>query len=96
MSKLTEDNVPFVWQAECERAFQTLKQRLASEPVPAFPRLGETFFVDVDASDCAAGGVLVQQDANNEFHPVAYFPTAFDKAQQNWAPTTKAAFLPLY
>ena len=50
--------------------------------------------MDVDASDDAAGGILMQEgiDNDNELHPVAYYSMAFDKAQQNWAPTTAEAF----
>ena len=34
----------------------------------------------------------MQKGTDNELYPVAYYSTAFDKAQQNWAPTTAEAF----
>ena len=58
----------------------------------AIEKPGEPFIVDVDASDYTAGGILMQKGTDNELHPVAYYSTAFDKAQQNWAPTTAEAF----
>ena len=66
--------------------------RLASEPALAFPRLGEPFIVDVDASDYADGDVLIQKGSDGNLHPVAYHSTAFNKAQQNYATTTAEAF----
>ena len=48
--------------------------------------------IDVDASDCAAGGVLIQEGSDGLLHPVAYFSTAFNNSQQNFAPTTAEAF----
>ena len=72
LNKLTCDNVKFDWNEGCEKAFNELKHCLASEPVLAFPRLGEDFIVDVDASDLAFGGVLLQEGSDSLLHPVAY------------------------
>lgn len=92
MNKLTSDNVKFLWDEDCEKAFIELKQQLSSEPVLAFPRLGEDFIVDVDASDLAFGGVLMQEGSDSQLHPVAYFSDSVQKSQKSWAPTTKEAF----
>ena len=92
LNRLTSDNVDFVWDEQCNNAFQTLKKALCSGPVLSFPHLGEKFVVEVDASDVAYGGVLSQQDADGLFHPVAYFSDTVKKSQRNWAPTTKEAF----
>ena len=85
LNQLTGDGVPFAWDSNCQQAFELLKQRLASEPVLAFPRLGEPFIVDVDASDYSAGGVLIQESSDGQLHPVDYFSTALNKSQQNFA-----------
>ena len=92
LNKLTCDNVKFEWSEECEKAFNTLKHCLSSEPVLAFPRLGEDFVVDVDASDVAFGGVLIQEGSDSLLHPVGYFSDAVQKSQKSWSPTTKEAF----
>ena len=62
------------------------------EPVLAFSRLGEDFVVDVDASDVAFGGVLIQEGSDSLLHPVGYFSDAVQKSQKSWSPTTKEAF----
>ena len=92
LTDLTSDNVKFQWTNQCEEAFVKLKNLLSSDPVLAFPRLGETFVVDVDASDVAFGGVLMQKGRDGFLHPVGYFSDAVKKSQSSWAPTTKEAF----
>ena len=92
LNSLTSDNVVFNWDSLCEEAFNELKQKLQSRPILAFPRLGENFIVDVDSSDQAFGGVLMQYGDDNELHPVAYFSDAVQSSQKNWSPTTKEAY----
>ena len=55
------------WDAECQAAFQMLKDVITSEPVLRLPDMELPFEVHTDASDRALGGVLVQ-----EGHPVAF------------------------
>ena len=69
-----------------------MKNKLSSYPVLAFPRIGEPFVVQVDASDHAVGGVLSQGNANGEWHPVAYFSTTLTAAQKKWSTHSKEAF----
>ena len=57
-----------------------------------FPRVGEKFFVEVDGSDQAAGGVLSQMGNDGELHPVGYFSNALKPSERNWASYTIAAF----
>ena len=92
LNNLTSDNVQFSWDDSCEKAFQELKRLLSNEPVLAFPRLGEPFVVDVDASDVAFGGVLMQKGSDDLLHPVGYFSDSVKPSQKSWAATTKEAF----
>ena len=55
MNNLTRSNVVFKWDEHCEKSFITLKNTLISEPILAFPRLGEPFIVEADASDDCFG-----------------------------------------
>lgn len=65
---------------------------LSPEPVLHFPNLGEPFVVEVDASNYAIRGVLLQWGIDNKLNPVAYFSTALQSTQQNWSATSKEAF----
>ena len=60
LTKLTRKGQAFVWDAECERSFRTLKERLTTAPVLVLPDPRETFVVYCDASKMGLGGVLMQ------------------------------------
>ncbi|KAK1668195.1 hypothetical protein QYE76_056354 [Lolium multiflorum] len=44
MTKLLRKNTPFVWSEECEKSFQTLKEKLTTAPVLA-PEVGKDYTV---------------------------------------------------
>jgi hypothetical protein len=48
--------------------------------------------VEVDASDVAVGGVLLQTDKRGKEHPVAYFSNTLKRQQRDWSPYSKEAF----
>ena len=73
LNNLTSEKVAFNWDENCESAFTKLKDLLCSYPVLSFPRIGEPFIVEVDGSDTAVGGVLLQRDWNGHDRPVAYY-----------------------
>ncbi|KAK1629506.1 hypothetical protein QYE76_003821 [Lolium multiflorum] len=45
MTKLLRKNTPFVWSDECEKSFQTLKEKLTTAPVLAVPEDGKDYTV---------------------------------------------------
>ena len=92
LNALTSNETPFVWNNECEKAFNALQNALTSEPVLEFPDFTGQSIVEVDASNYAIGGVLSQQGSDHQEHPIAYFSTALQKPQQNWSATTKESF----
>jgi hypothetical protein len=51
----------FVWNAERDEAFQTLKKLLTTSPVLAQPDITKSFDVYCDASDTGLGCVLMQE-----------------------------------
>ena len=42
------------------------------------------FFVMTDASLTTSGGVLMQKDANGDYHRCAYYSTTFSPVEQNY------------
>ena len=91
LNALTSEKVAFKWNKNCEQSFSELKNLLCSHPVLAFPMLGEKFVLEVDASDFAIGGVLLQCNASGSTHPVAYFSNSLKPAEREWSPYTKEA-----
>ncbi|GKA93493.1 putative reverse transcriptase domain-containing protein [Tanacetum coccineum] len=62
MTKLTQKSVKFNWGKKEETAFQTLKQKLCSEPILALPEGSENFLIYYDASHKGIGAVLMQKE----------------------------------
>ncbi|GKE21773.1 putative reverse transcriptase domain-containing protein, partial [Tanacetum coccineum] len=61
LTKLTQKDKKYEWVKEEEEAFQTLKQKLCSAPILAFPKGMEDFVVYCDASLKGYGVVLMQR-----------------------------------
>lgn len=74
-----EDNS---WPPECERAFQWVKDALASAPTLVPPDFGKDFTVTVDASGTGIGAVL-EQDGR----PVAFESRKLTPAERNYTTT---------
>ncbi|KMQ88146.1 integrase core domain protein [Lasius niger] len=63
---LTEKQIKFVWENECQNAFEKLKQMLSSSPILSFPKGKSEFILDIDASNIGIGAVLSQKQEGNE------------------------------
>lgn len=84
---LTKKNVPWTWSAECETAFRTLKEKLTTAPILAYPKVdGGEFTLDCDASSMSIGAVLSQEQAGCE-RVIAYASRTLCKAEQNYCVT---------
>jgi len=81
-TRLTEEKRTFEWSADTETPFQTLKEALCMAPVLGYPRPGERFIVDTDASNVGIGGVLSQVQYGGE-RVIAYFSKPLSKAERN-------------
>ena len=62
LTALTEKNKRFVWDEDCARAFQTLKDALVNAPILDYPSpdLHCKYILDTDASEYAVGACLSQ------------------------------------
>ena len=89
LTRLLGKRVKFVWSPACENAFQKLKAILRSSPVLAAPDFTLPFKLAVDASDVAAGAVLLQEEKDGVDHPVCYYSKKFNKSQQNYSTIEK-------
>jgi hypothetical protein len=46
--ELTKKDVAFVWNSDCQQAFEALKRALVAAPVLVRPNFKKPFYLDVD------------------------------------------------
>ena len=69
LRELTQKNVAFYWTESREAAMTTLKEKLTTAPVLAFPSFDRPFTVETDASISGVGAVLMQYQEDQKLHP---------------------------
>ncbi|KAG7530117.1 Integrase catalytic core [Arabidopsis thaliana x Arabidopsis arenosa] len=87
---LRKANKNFIWDENCEKAFEDLKDYLSKPPVLAKPEFGEELFLYVSVSDSAVSGVLVRLDRNDE-RPIFYVSKSFSGAESRYPMMEKLA-----
>lgn len=80
---LTRKDAPFAWGTSQQKAFNTLRDALITEPVLAYPDFSKPFVVVSDASQEAVGGLLAQE-IDGEERPIAYYSKTLNSAQQRY------------
>ncbi|KAC9417434.1 hypothetical protein E3N88_45877 [Mikania micrantha] len=88
MTHLLEKDTPFVFDEECMKAFEFLKERLVSAHILVAPDWSLPFELMRDASDQAVGAVLGQR-RDKHFHPIYYASKTLNDAQENYTTTEK-------
>ena len=88
LTTLTEKNTSFVWSDRCEDAFVSLKEKLSSPPILAYPDFSREFILDTDASNIGMGAVLSQVQNGKEV-VIAYGSKKFNRAQKNYSVTRR-------
>ena len=88
---LTRKNTKFIWDDDCQKSFETLKQALQKPPILVFPDITKQFILYCDASDTAVGSVLVQEHDGIE-KPVYFLSHSLSQTQRRWPIIEKEAF----
>ena len=86
LSKLLCKDVPFKWSDEQQKAFNTMKDKLTSSPVLAYPNFTQPFTLYTDASYTGLGAVLTQKNNGKEC-PIAYASRLLNKSEKNYSVT---------
>ena len=87
LNALKRKGAKFRWSAECQDAFEKLKDHLIRPPVLAHPNFNLPFVVYTDASEVGLGAVLVQQaDAGTE-EVLAFASRSLSAAERNYSAT---------
>jgi transposase InsO family protein len=85
---LTSKKNQFIWDNDCQVAFDTLKTKLTSAPILCMPNEQGTFILDTDASNFAIGAVLSQVVDGTE-HVVAYASRRLTRSEMNYCVTRR-------
>ena len=70
------------WTPECQVAFDLLKNKLCEAPVLSIPNMDKLFRIECDSSDFAAGAVLMQQDDDKNWKPIAFESKRYSKEER--------------
>ncbi|KAL6333875.1 hypothetical protein AAG906_039285 [Vitis piasezkii] len=70
--RLLRKNQPIVWNEDCQRAFEKIKECLLSPPVLMPPTLGSPLLLYLSVSDMALGCMLAQLDDSGKEQAIYY------------------------
>lgn len=82
MKRLEKKGVPFVWTAECQKAFDEVKESLKNPKILKHPDFEKPFVLTTDASKLGCGAVL-QQEHDGVLLPVSYASRGFTRGESN-------------
>lgn len=77
----------FYWNSPAQKAFDELKEAMASAPVLTLPDFTLQFVVETDASNDGVGAILMQKG-----HPIAFLSKSLSEKQQGWSVYEKEFF----
>ena len=89
LSDLTRKGQPnkVEWSEAQEKAYQTIKSYLTSEPILRLPDQAKPYFLRTDASNNGIGAVLMQR--HDEKFPVCYASKKLSSAERNYSTIEK-------
>lgn len=70
----------FRWTSEVGKAFEKLKEQMATQPILRLPSFDKLFTLECDASGMAVGGVLSQ-----EVRPATFFSEKLNEAKKKYS-----------
>ncbi|KAG2973906.1 hypothetical protein PC121_g23685 [Phytophthora cactorum] len=90
LSQLLKKEAEWKWTAECQQAFDAVKQGLTEAPILAVADQDHPFHVVCDASDFAIGCALMQHDHESRDRVVYYQSRQLKPAECNYPVHDKA------
>jgi len=83
LTALTRKDRQFTWGPQQQQAFQSMKDRLCTTPVLAYPNFELPFILTTDASKVAIGTILSQVQDGKE-RPIAYASRHLNTAEHDY------------
>lgn len=86
LNRLTRKSVKLVWDDNCNRAWNTIKQHLISAPILSCPDFSLPFVIQTDASSYGLGAVLTQSTTDGE-KVVCYLSRSLSRLERRYTTT---------
>ena len=88
MFKLLTKDTNFIWDSQCQAAFEALKEKLSTTPVLQGPNRSLPFHISTDASDTTLRVVLGQKE-NQIIHAIYFISKSLTPTECNYTVTEK-------
>src|SRR5271155_2956486 len=85
MNRLLRKDTPYIWNENCQKAFNTLKEKLTTAPILIYPDFTKPFLLYTNASYQGLGAVLSQLDDEGHEHIIVYASHSLVGAEYNYA-----------
>ena len=86
----------FVWNEDCETAYELLKKVLIFEPILNAPKWDVIFHVHIDASAFAIDCILAQPEDHKMNFPILYASRELNDAEKNYTTTKREGLTMVY
>jgi hypothetical protein len=86
ITRLLRKNVPFEWDDNCDKAFNTLKTAFTMAPILTHYSPDQPVIIETDASDFAIAAIISHPDKDNLklLQPIAYHSRKLTPAELNY------------
>ena len=95
LTRLLKKDAPFIWNAETQLAFQSLRDIICTKPLLQFPNFKQPFLLTTDASNYALGAVLSQGSIGQDF-PIAYASRTLSDSEVKYSTIEKELLAVLF
>ena len=86
LNALLRKDQAWKWMQECQEAFETLKEEIASRPISAYPDFSKPFRLYTDASNLGLGAILAQKQKGKE-NIICCASRTLNNAETNYSTT---------
>ena len=88
-SKLTNKGAPFIWDQECQEAFEEIKRYLLTPPVLAAPIPGKPLIIYTATLDESLGAMLTQLNDEGKENALYYLSRVLSGPELRYSPIEK-------
>lgn len=88
---LTKKNVPFIWNQECQKAFDNIQDLIMNKPNLKNLNQNLPLYLATDASKTAICGILMQKH-NEKFYPVEFYSKQLSPAETRYPSIRRELF----